>query len=423
MTARTRLLAAVLALGVLAAGCSAGTGSRTVEALVPSTVNLFEGSRVQVLGLPVGEVVAMAPEDGAVRLTMAVDRAVDLPADVGTIILPASALGERVVELHPAHVDGPRLPDGALIPLARASVPAEVDEVLASLERFLGDLDPERLGALVSALAGTFEGQGELLGEMITEASAAVGVLAGASDDLVGAVVELGTLTTTLAERNDRLGPLLENLSTILRTVGEESDTIVAAVRDLHRLTRAIAPLVAEHGDALVTDLGTLATAMATVERNLDRVSLAIHGTGLLFEAGGRAFDYDDAFLALDNQDEALQEAMRDRLTDRLVGTCLRLGYADCDAPEFWAPFVPQLLCVPGLGACPGASAELGETLRAALSQLPEAALGELPLPVTVAPAPQRTPPPSPPAPPGPDDERAELDALVERLLRGEPRP
>jgi phospholipid/cholesterol/gamma-HCH transport system substrate-binding protein len=424
-----RLIAAVTVLGVLATGCTGpGAGSRTVEAIVPSSVNLFVGSGVQVLGMPVGTVTAMTPHEGAVRVTLSVDADVDLPADVGVLVMPTSALGERVVALHPAHTGGPTLPDGAVIPLERAAVPAEVDEVLASLERFLAALDPDRLGALVSAVAGTIEGQGEGMNTMIAEASAAVGVLADSSDDLVGAITELAALTATLAERNDRLGPILENLSAVLRAVGEESDAIVAAVRDLHRLTTAVAPLVAEHADPLVTDLGVLATSMATVERNLDRVQLTIEGAHRLFEAGGRAFDYTDAFLALDNQDEALQDAIRDRLSDRLVGVCIRLGHDACASPEFWAAYMPQLLCVPGLGACPERSADLGETLRAAIAALPPEVRDELPVPSP--PSDGAGPPPAPAPPPagdvsvpGDDDPtRAELDELVERLLRGEPR-
>ncbi|HEY9315177.1 MlaD family protein, partial [Williamsia sp.] len=57
--------------------------SSTVTAYFRSSVGIYEGSDVRVLGVEVGQVTEVTPQGDRVRVKMRVDGSVDLPADVG----------------------------------------------------------------------------------------------------------------------------------------------------------------------------------------------------------------------------------------------------------------------------------------------------------------------------------------------------
>lgn len=369
MSRLRRPLAALVALAAAAflAACTGAGDQLEVTATFPSSANLFVGSQVRVLGLPVGEVAAIRPLGDVVEVDLALDPERDFPAGVRANLRPVSLLGERTVQLDPPYTNGPRLADGAAIPLERTSVPAEVDEVLRSFENFLRSLDENTLADLIDTLSATLEGNGAGINELIGDGAQTVRILSDSSVDLNGLVNELATLNETVALREDRLDETLGNLSVVLRTLVEDRDDVIGTVAELQRALAELQPLVTEHADPLVTDLQVLATTLSTVERNLDRLGQTFRGARLLFDGTGRAVDYEDGLLRLDNEAGPLTDALEDRLVDRLVGLCLRLGVDLCSTEEFFEPLLPDL-CIPGLLCGEGQA-----TFAAAMSDMLEA--------------------------------------------------
>jgi virulence factor Mce-like protein len=386
---RARIVAAITAVALLFAGgagwmaLSSGSSGKELSAIFSRTNNLFEEGEVRMLGLEVGTITDITAKGSDVEVSMRLQPGIQVPAQATATIVPKSALGERFVSLRPDYTGGPTLPEGATIPTSRTKVPAELDEVLRSLEDLASSLEPDRIANLVDALAGSLEGNGGDLNTLIGEATDAITTLADNSNELVATVEELGNVTEALSTRSQQLGPLVQDLSTVMRTIGDESDALLEAVSNLRRLTTAIRPIAEEHAEPLVDDLGELATTVSTVERNLARIDKTLKGSALLFEAGGRANAYQDAYLGLDNESgqmQGLSDVIRDRIMNRLIGVCLRLGVGECDSASFWEPFMPQLLCVRGLGDCPQGAGNVGETLREAIAELPKKVQKQLPV-------------------------------------------
>lgn len=381
--ARLLLGASLLAACLLAAAClPGGAGARTVHAVVENSNNLFVGSEVRVLGLTAGEVTGLAAEGADVWVTMRVRGDVEIAADSRAKITPSALLGERFVALDPAAGRAGLLEDGAVIPLERTAVPAEIDEVLASFERFLEDLDPETVAELVDVAAETLEGQGEGLNALLDDGATTVRVLSEASDDLMTTVSALAQVTETLAAREQRLGPLIEDWSAVAGTIGEESDELVEGIGHLRRLTGELRPLLDRHGEPLADDLRVATTALATAARNQERIGTMLRGGHMLFEGAGRAFDYEHARLRLHSHGDELGQAVADRLANRLVGLCLRVGADECADLAFWRAHLPAVTCLEALRDCEAAQTSLRDALAAALGLLPEEAveaLGEPP--------------------------------------------
>lgn len=423
MTRRLGLVAALLAGALLATACLGGTGAggQRIAVMFPTTNNLFVGSEVRVLGLQVGQVAAIVPDGAHVRVELLVVADRPLPAGATAHLTPASLVGERFVQIAPAYTGGPVLADGAVIGVERTTVPADVDEVLASLERFLEGLDPDAIAELVDAVAGTIAGQGEGLNALIAGGAGTMRVLSDASDDLVGVVAALGELNATLATRDAQLGPFLDSFRTVLQTLVEEKPQIIEGLGNLQRLTLELRPLLDDHTDPLVRDLEVLATTLATVDRNLDNVGSLARETGRLFAGIGGAVEFGPARLPLQNQTPELTTAIEQRVTQRLAGVCIRLGFDECALPAFFAPHVGALSCRADDPGCDPRQSDLGRALRDAVGALPTEVIEQLQdeardghqAPAPDGPAPDGAPPADPPAASPPPEDSAPAVRLL----------
>lgn len=372
---RVALALVVLAVTVLAGGCTWGEGNQPTRltAVFDNTSNLFVGSEVRVLGLQVGEVTGLTPRGEVVEVEMRVDADRPLPKDVSARLVPSALLGERFVQLDPPYTGGPKLADGAVIGNERTTQPAEVDEVLASFERFLKSLDREALADLIDGMAGTLSGQGKGLNELVDEASETTRVLADAGDDLNAVVSEFADLNETLATRDERIGDTLEEVSTSLTTLVEEREQIIGTVRELHRLTAELRPLLDAHDDELVADLEQLTTTLSTVERNLQRLGDATQGARELFTGTGEAINFQTAQLNLHNETDDIGGLAVDRVVQRLVGLCLRLEIDECADASFFSEAVKE-----STEDRENLMENLGEVIAELIRALPEEAQSEL---------------------------------------------
>ena len=374
MRARLLLLAVVVSVLTGCVGPFAPEAGIEFTAVFERTNNLFEGSDVRILGVPKGTVLELTPKDNQVVALIQMEADIDLPADVRASVAPTSLLGERFVQLDRAYSGGAKLADGDVIPIERTAIGVDIDEVLASFEQFLEGLDEETLADLVDVLVATLEGQGDGLNQLLDQGSDTVAVLRRSSGDLNSAVSQLAELNETVATRDKEVGALFGDLSVVMRTIADEGPEIIEGMRNLRRLVNELRPLVDEHSDRLVTDLEVLATSVSTVQRNLDRLGEVMRGGDRLFHAAGRAFDYENALIRLDNEAENIPAVLNDRLIDRLTGVCIRLEIEQCSTDEFFEPIKDIITCVPSFQTCTTNDKTFGEAFLAAIDMMPRKA-------------------------------------------------
>ncbi|NED63596.1 MCE family protein, partial [Streptomyces sp. SID10244] len=96
------LILALIAAGVLWWAFSL-MGTTKITATFTRSVGIYSGSDVRVLGVPVGKVDSVTPEGKTVKVTMTVDRGIDLPADVRAVQIIPSVVADRYVQLTPAY--------------------------------------------------------------------------------------------------------------------------------------------------------------------------------------------------------------------------------------------------------------------------------------------------------------------------------
>jgi phospholipid/cholesterol/gamma-HCH transport system substrate-binding protein len=114
----------VLLAAFAIATLTGGEKTKTLTALFPRTVSLYEGSDVRVLGVPIGKVEKVTPQATDVKVTMSYDAEVQIPDDAQAVIISPSIVGDRFVQLTPVYKDsGKTLPDGARLDMTQTSTP------------------------------------------------------------------------------------------------------------------------------------------------------------------------------------------------------------------------------------------------------------------------------------------------------------
>jgi len=330
MTRRLTLLAVVV-LGLLALpACSVldhDEGTYPISAEFTRAIGVYPGSPVRQLGIDVGHIAHVENEGDVVRVDMRIEDGTELPADTRAVIVPVTALGERYIQLGPVYDDGPVLDPGTTIPTSRTQVPFEIDELLRGLQSYLGAIDPEHATDLVHNLAAVVEGQGQEINDLIRTGADTLDVLADKGD-------ELGTIVDSLAELSEALGGRTRTIQQLVRSydavsgvLADNDEAINRFVLDLNDAAVEVRSLLADHDQPLRDDIGNLTGLGRTLQRNIDRLRLAIASTPRLFAAAQLAYDPQHNVLPLNNAGDPsfTGDLYQSRLRDRLAGLCRRL--------------------------------------------------------------------------------------------------
>jgi phospholipid/cholesterol/gamma-HCH transport system substrate-binding protein len=172
----TAILCAVIAAMV------AGTAiaySGTLKPYVPVTVTsersglvMETGAKVMLNGVQVGRVSGVTGGRAPVQLKLDIDadQAKYIPANVGAQIRATTVFGAKYVDLiYPDDPSRQPLTAGAVV-MSR-NVTTEVNTVFENLVGLLDQIDPAKLNAVLGALSEGFRGQGERVGQAITDAN------------------------------------------------------------------------------------------------------------------------------------------------------------------------------------------------------------------------------------------------------------
>ncbi|RKT87946.1 phospholipid/cholesterol/gamma-HCH transport system substrate-binding protein [Saccharopolyspora antimicrobica] len=249
---------------------------------------IFPGSRVAILGVAVGRVESVEPQGATVRVRMSMPADTALPADARAYIMSPAIISDRYVELGPAHTGGPRLADGALIPVHRTRSPIRFDQLAASLDSLLAAFgpsggDPGVLDGLLRSSAAALDGRGPQLRDAITELSRASEVLAAGSGDLGAVVDDLDQLVQLLLQHRDAVDSLAASTAQAGADFQAQQGEIGDVLTKLSDVLLAVDELVRGHGEQLDGDLeqlsrfaGTLADRQRELAETLDTMPLTM---------------------------------------------------------------------------------------------------------------------------------------------------
>jgi phospholipid/cholesterol/gamma-HCH transport system substrate-binding protein len=350
-----RLVPLAVVASIVMSGCSlvgGGGGSHSFTAKFSRAVQIFEAGKVRVLGVDVGTITGIRNTEGGVSITFTVADDVKLPAEVKAAIVPASLLGERYIQLFPSYTSGPALQAGAIIPESRTAVPAEPDELLRSLQNYLGALDRPTVTQFVSNAAHILEGNGTELNQLLHHGAGVLEKLTEKRADLAQIIVQFNKVSVALAARQQAVANLIHAYNTVAGTIVTNRTALEGTITGLRDAALQLASLLVAHRSPLHRDVENLTRTSRTLSKNVDRLVRTGGWASKLFHAAQRAVDYDKRWLRLNDQGQPLAGLIMMRLEERLQGLCKDLGLPLCSLPTFWASHVPSMFCFKALSEC-----------------------------------------------------------------------
>jgi virulence factor Mce-like protein len=285
-------------------------GQYRVTAFFKETVGLYPGSDVRVLGIPIGSIDKVVPLGDKVRVEMSIDDAYAIPADAEAVVLAPSLVSDRYVQFAPVYDHGPKMKDGAQVPLERTAIPVELDAVYSALDELSAALGPNgankdgALSDLVDTGAANLEGNGENLNRTLTGFSKAVRTLADNRDHLFDSIENLQTFTSALASIDAQVGQFNDNMAAVTDQLAGERQDLQAAIHVLDQALSDVAGFIRDNEALLTTNINRLADITLSLVQQRSALGEVLHVAPAAISNLARAYNPD--YGTLDTRDNSV---------------------------------------------------------------------------------------------------------------------
>ena len=258
-----------------------------ITAFFTTATAIYPGDDVKVAGVKVGTITGIDPQGTQTKITMAVDRAVPVPADAQAVIVAQNLIAARYVQLTPAYRSGsgPTMSDDAVIPLDRTAIPVEWDEVKVQLDRLAtdlgptGDLSTSSVGRFIDSAAGALDGNGAKLRETLAQLSGVGRILAEGSGDFVGVIKNLQIFVTALRNSNQQIVAFNDRLASLSSVLDGSKSDLDAALTDLSVAVDEVKRFVAGTRNQTVAQVEGLTKVTQTLVDGKEDLEQILHVT------------------------------------------------------------------------------------------------------------------------------------------------
>nr|WP_228783119.1 MCE family protein [Nocardia cyriacigeorgica] len=255
----------------LPGGADVGSDPMHIDIRFDDVLDLVPQSAVKVEGVPVGRVeeISLAEDGWTANVSTVVNSSVDLPANALAEVRQSNLLGEKFIELSAPDGDdaGPRLSDGAVIPLTNTRHATEVEQVLGALSLLLNGGGVAQLQPIVSELNKALGGREDRVRAVLEQANTLIGGLEDQVDDITRALDGLETLSNRVAAQTRQLDQILDELPEGIRILEQQRPQLIALLAQLDRVGRAGFDVIDTAKDDLIRDLRALRPALQELGR------------------------------------------------------------------------------------------------------------------------------------------------------------
>jgi virulence factor Mce-like protein len=235
---------------------------------------------------------------------MSVNSGVPVPADAKAVVVAASVVSDRYVQLTPAYTGGPQLTGNAVIPVSRTAVPVEVDQIYTSINRLTQALGPNglnkngALSELVRTGAANLNGNGANLHEMVTQFGALSKTLGDNSGNLFATITYLQRFTSMLKANDGQVRLAEQQLADVSGFLASDRQDLGGALHELSIALGQVQAFIANNRALIKTNVtklasitGILADERASLAEALNTVPLAADNVVNAYDATNRTLD------------------------------------------------------------------------------------------------------------------------------------
>ena len=289
-----------LALFACVAGAmvlTAALYNRSFDSYVPVTLRaersglvMDTGAKVMMSGVQVGRVARIERGGGpaGLRLEIRADQIRHIPANVGAQIRASTAFGAKFVDLtFPQDPNPKRLAANAV--LVSSNVTTEVNTVFQNLVNVLDQIDPAKLNAVLTAFSQGFRGQGQRIGETISDANQILLELNPRSDAIRQDWRSLKDFSDTFAASAADILAILDAASTTSTTISTHASDLDALLLSSIGFAQSGTRLLAENKSNFIEGINILEPTTALLLKYDPVYTCTLTGSTWLLENGALA--------------------------------------------------------------------------------------------------------------------------------------
>lgn len=246
----------------------------TLHVTFDSAAGLDKDASIRVAGVEVGKVKEIALKDSRARLTLQINKGMEIRKDFMAVLTTKGLLGEKYLELIPGSPNAPLLEDGS---------------ELTSTKTYVG---MDTLMTVLSEVAGDLKNVSETLGKVLGGSEGEV-TLRNILKNIEGISAQLNKTIASNDERLDRIMTNLDEFAALMRNEGPQVTTglkqAVETARDaMSKISENFNNLVNENRGGLKEGVDNLRLASLKLQEAMDNLNKITQETGpRLSEATG----------------------------------------------------------------------------------------------------------------------------------------
>jgi phospholipid/cholesterol/gamma-HCH transport system substrate-binding protein len=264
-------IVAALVLGFLGIQLYKKLTNNTVVAYFPVANALYNGDRVEIMGVKVGAIDKIEPAGDKMKVTFHYSNKYKVPADAQAVILNPTLVASRLIQLEPPYKGGPVLADNAVIPEERTQVPTEWDELRNTITNVISKLGPTKeqpkgpFGDVIEAYANGLAGKGKQINTTFNDLSRALTALNQGRGDFFAVVRSLALFVNALHADDQKFVALNKNLAQFTNSLTGSDQDLANAVTQFDGLLTTVRPFLDKNADVLTHDINNLADTTNTL--------------------------------------------------------------------------------------------------------------------------------------------------------------
>jgi phospholipid/cholesterol/gamma-HCH transport system substrate-binding protein len=254
----------------------------TLNAQLADVTGLATGDSVNIAGVPVGQVSGISVQHGHALIVMTVNNTVTLHQATDVGMRWHNVIGQKEIELYPANA-GPKLANGATIPLNHDVTDASIDTFLNTLGPLLSSINPTEANEFVENVSGALEGDTAEINQLINS-GATVSNTVNELDSQVGSIIgNLNQVLTAIASRSGDISSLVDNLQTVSSSLASKNTLLDSVVGNLSQVAADLANLVGSNKQTVTNTIDNLQVVAADIQNHQQDLanSLSTLGQGL----------------------------------------------------------------------------------------------------------------------------------------------
>jgi phospholipid/cholesterol/gamma-HCH transport system substrate-binding protein len=278
-------IVAALVLGFLGIQLYKKLANNTVVAYFPVANALYNGDRVEIMGVKVGAIDKIEPAGDKMKVTFHYANKYKVPADAQAVILNPTLVASRLLQLEPPYKGGPVLADNAVIPEERTQVPTEWDELRNTVTNVISKLGPTKeqpkgpFGDVIEAYANGLAGKGKQINTTFNDLSRALTALNQGRGDFFAVVRSLALFVNALHADDQKFVALNKNLAQFTNSLTGSDQDLANAVTQFDGLLTTVRPFLDKNADVLTHDINNLGDTTNTLVQPdaLNGLETALH--------------------------------------------------------------------------------------------------------------------------------------------------